>query len=271
MHRGECVTTGGLYGPHSPVCSTLELHKKSSQYFLWWGKVWGGGGGSMFSGGRGLHGVSEGGWGDLSSGLSQPGGKSCWAVWRSGLWCSGTVFLMVGAGRDCGRGGWGPSRCGLFGWCIVQGECPGGMGEGHRWPLQPCSLSAGGSCGQQHCSSRTDSDAAGQHTLNGAPVECGEDGWWETCSFHRRRKCRRCCAFLESDMVLVVQVRSSVMCTPRNLVLLTLSTVELSMVSGGWSVEFLLLKSITTSFVFSTFRDRLLTPHHSASCATSSL
>ncbi len=34
-------------------------------------------------------------------------------------------------------------------------------------------------------------------------------------------------------MVLVVQVRSSVMCTPRNLVLLTLSTVELSMVSVG--------------------------------------
>ncbi len=49
-------------------------------------------------------------------------------------------------------------------------------------------------------------------------------------------------------MVLVVQVRSSVMCTPRNLVLLTLSTVELSMVSGGWSMEFLLLKSNTTSF-----------------------
>ncbi len=39
--------------------------------------------------------------------------------------------------------------------------------------------------------------------------------------------------------MLVVQVRSSVMCTPRNLVLLTLSTVELSMVSGGWSTEFL--------------------------------
>ncbi len=58
------------------------------------------------------------------------------------------------------------------------------------------------------------------------------------------------------------------MCTPRNLVLLTLSTVKLSMVSGGWSMEFLLLKSITTSFVFSTLRDRLLAPHHSASCAT---
>ncbi len=85
--------------------------------------------------------------------------------------------------------------------------------------------------------------------------------------FSRRRKCRRCCAFLEIDLVLVVQVRSSVMCTPRNLVLLTLSTVEVSMVSGGWSTEFL-LKSITTSFVFSTLRDRLLAPHHSASCAT---
>ncbi len=48
-------------------------------------------------------------------------------------------------------------------------------------------------------------------------------------------------------MVLVVQVRSSVMCTPSNLVMLTLSTVELLMVSGGWSTEFL-LKSITTLF-----------------------
>ncbi len=28
-----------------------------------------------------------------------------------------------------------------------------------------------------------DSDAAGQHTLNGSPVESGEDGWRETCSF----------------------------------------------------------------------------------------
>ncbi len=33
-----------------------------------------------------------------------------------------------------------------------------------------------------------DSDAAGQHTLNGAPVECGEDGWWETCSFQPAEK-----------------------------------------------------------------------------------
>ncbi len=33
-----------------------------------------------------------------------------------------------------------------------------------------------------------DSDAAGQHTLNGAPVECVEDGWWETCSFQPAEK-----------------------------------------------------------------------------------
>ncbi len=75
-----------------------------------------------------------------------------------------------------------------------------------------------------------DSDAAGQHALNGSPVESCEDGWRETCSFQPAEKV---CAFLESVVVLVVQVRSSLMCTPRNLVLLILSTVELSMVSEG--------------------------------------
>ncbi len=33
-----------------------------------------------------------------------------------------------------------------------------------------------------------DSDAAGQHTLNGSPVEGGEDGWRETCSFQTAEK-----------------------------------------------------------------------------------
>ncbi len=33
-----------------------------------------------------------------------------------------------------------------------------------------------------------DSDAAGQHTLNCSPVECGEDGWRETCSFQPAEK-----------------------------------------------------------------------------------
>ncbi len=33
-----------------------------------------------------------------------------------------------------------------------------------------------------------DSDAAGQHALNGSPLESGEDGWRETCSFHLGEK-----------------------------------------------------------------------------------
>ncbi len=33
-----------------------------------------------------------------------------------------------------------------------------------------------------------DSDAAGQHTLNGFPVEGGEDGWRETFSFQPAEK-----------------------------------------------------------------------------------
>ncbi len=119
VHRGECVTTGGFVQAHSPVCSTLELHKKTIQHPIFFGVVRLGGvvrGVVHVSGGRGFAWGFRGGWGDLSSGLSQPGGKSCWAVWRRGLWCSGTVFLMVGAGRDCGRGVWGPSRCCWF--CI---------------------------------------------------------------------------------------------------------------------------------------------------------
>ncbi len=58
-HRGECVTTGGLYR-HTHLCvAHFELHKKTKKkftvFFLWCGKVggrggvWrGGGGGSMF-------------------------------------------------------------------------------------------------------------------------------------------------------------------------------------------------------------------------------
>ncbi len=53
---------------------------------------------------------------------------------------------------------------------------------------------------------------------------------------------------------VLVQERSSVMCTPRNLVLLTLSTVAPLMVRGACR-ECTLLKSTTISLVFSTFRD----------------
>ncbi len=46
------------------MCSTLELHKKVHSFFFGVVRlegVWRGGGGVHVSGGRGLHGVSEGG------------------------------------------------------------------------------------------------------------------------------------------------------------------------------------------------------------------
>ncbi len=49
MHRGECVTTGGLYRPTHLCVAHLDC-TKSSQFFLWCGKVggclerWGGDG-----------------------------------------------------------------------------------------------------------------------------------------------------------------------------------------------------------------------------------
>ncbi len=64
MHRGECVTTGGLYRPTHLCVAHLDC-TKSLHFVLWCGKVGGcleGGGGMVHvSGGRGLHGVSEAG------------------------------------------------------------------------------------------------------------------------------------------------------------------------------------------------------------------
>ncbi len=67
-HRGECATTGGFVQAHSPVCSTLWIAQKSFIQFFFFGVVrlggvWRGRGGGVIhvSGGRGLHGVSEGG------------------------------------------------------------------------------------------------------------------------------------------------------------------------------------------------------------------
>ncbi len=64
-HRGECVTTGGLYRPTHLCVAHFELHKKVSYSFFFFGVVrlgvFGEGGGVVHvSGGRGLHGVSEG-------------------------------------------------------------------------------------------------------------------------------------------------------------------------------------------------------------------
>ncbi len=54
-HRGECVTTGGLYRPTHLCVAHFKLHKKSSLFFFCFGVVRlggvfgeGGGGWSMF-------------------------------------------------------------------------------------------------------------------------------------------------------------------------------------------------------------------------------
>ncbi len=52
MHRGECVTTGGLYGPTHLCVAHLNCTKKVHSFFfdeVRLGEVFGeGGGGSMF-------------------------------------------------------------------------------------------------------------------------------------------------------------------------------------------------------------------------------
>ncbi len=67
MHRGECVTTGGLYGPTHLCVAHLNCTKKVHSFFFDEVRL----GGGVFAWGF------RGGRGDLSSGLSQPGGKSC--------------------------------------------------------------------------------------------------------------------------------------------------------------------------------------------------
>ncbi len=67
----------------------------------------------------------------------------------------------------------------------MQGKYPGWRGEveGHN---DFCSCVHYTLEGLAVCCTKVpipDSDAAGQDTLNGSPVEGGEDGWRETCSF----------------------------------------------------------------------------------------
>ncbi len=64
VHRGECVTTGGLYRPTHLCVAHLNCTEKVSHSFFFGvvrlGVFGEGGGGVHVSGGRGLHGVSEG-------------------------------------------------------------------------------------------------------------------------------------------------------------------------------------------------------------------
>ncbi len=63
MHRGECAATGGLYRPTHLCVAHLNCTKKVQFFFFGVVRLEGGlvRGVVHVSGGRGLHGVSEGG------------------------------------------------------------------------------------------------------------------------------------------------------------------------------------------------------------------
>ncbi len=158
-HRGECVTTGGLYRPTHLCVAHFELHKKSSVFLLWCGKVGGvfgeggrgGGGGSMFQEVRVCMGFQRGaGWFEFRA----------LTAWGKKLLSSlAERALMLRYHLPDGRS-WKRLWVGSFTMLLVLLEHHARKmsrmdGRGARWSLQPCSLSAGGSCGQQHCSSRT--------------------------------------------------------------------------------------------------------------------
>ena len=67
------------------------------------------------------------------------------------------------------------------------------------------------------------SDAAGQDALGGSKVEGVHDADWCSGSFQLVEEVEALLIFLTSEEMLLLQERSSVRCTPRNLVLLTLS------------------------------------------------
>ncbi len=171
-NRGECVTTGGLYRPTHLCVAHFKLHKKFSEFFcdgVSFGGVWG-----VIvhaSGGRGLCGVSErGGVIFLFRALTAWGKKlsSSLAERALMLWYR---LPMVGSGRDCGRDGWG----------CAGGLCKGNVQDGGvRGTDDLCSVVHCPLEGLAVCCTTVpvpDRDTAGQHTLNGSPVEVGEDGW----------------------------------------------------------------------------------------------
>ncbi len=153
----------------------------------------------------------------------------CW-------WCS-TICLMVTERRVHGSGGRSLWWSSVLSSHITGCSCPGG-GEAHlRQCAGPSELFYAGISSWEWCSS---------HTRRW----CSQSGCSPQCNclrifelrpnfVSRLRKKRRWWAFLTTDRVWIVQVRSSVMFTVRNLMLLTRSTGVPSMVMGGahWSAS----------------------------------
>lgn len=90
----------------------------------------------------------------------------------------------------------------------------------------------------------------------------------EAC-FSFLRKCSLCWDRLKIAEVFLFQHRSYKICTPRNLMFSTLSTVQLLMLRGACSGRD--LKSMFIAFVLSTLSSRLFSLHQPSRCLTSSL
>uniref|UniRef100_A0A3B1K9L0 Uncharacterized protein n=1 Tax=Astyanax mexicanus TaxID=7994 RepID=A0A3B1K9L0_ASTMX len=97
------------------------------------------------------------------------------------------------------------------------------------------SLGERRSCGQRRCKVPNQAVmAAAQDAHNGPSIESVEDGWRETGLSQLPEEVETLLAFLAVELVFRVQVRLSAKWTPRNLVLLTISTEDPSMLSGEW-------------------------------------
>lgn len=122
-------------------------------------------------------------------------------------------------------------------------RCPGERGAQHQWSSLLLFLSAAGSSGRREWSLHTTQF----YSWSGCSPSCL--GWrsirWGLPSCRRSRRPVK--FSWPHDAILMFQERSSMMCTPRNLVLLTVPTAGQLMVSGGcWVCA--LKKSTTFSF-----------------------
>ncbi len=176
---------------------------------------------------------------------------------------------MAADWRSCVSGGWDHLQCwGLCGWdgCY---RCPGG-GERHQRSSQLLSLSLKGLAAGRVAGAIPTSDAASQDALNGASVESAHDGGrgFGSSEFAEEVETLLCflgqCCSVVSPGEVLCDVHTQKLGAARS------PTVAPLMVRGAcWVCA--LLKSTTISFVFSTFRERLLTLHHPARRLTSLL
>ncbi len=119
------------------------------------------------------------------------------------------------------------------------------------------------------CHLRARRPRAGQHTLNGSPVEGGEDGWRETCSFQPAEKVLAVLCLLGDWHG--VGGPGEVLCDVHPQEFSAADSLHSRAVDGQWGVVNRFPPEVHHKHHCPSLRDRLLAPHHSASCATSSL